>query len=64
MSKSSSRSKTKRPIRKRVAQFPVKSWHSATLLQRIEDAIMKKGWSDRSTLINHLIERYCDDVGV
>lgn len=64
MSRSNSASKTKRPRRRRTDLFLVKSWHSATLLQRIEDAIAKKGFSDRSHFFNWLAERFCDDVGV
>lgn len=64
MSRLSSASKIKRPRRRRTDLFMVKSWHSAELLQRIEDAIAKKGFSDRSQFFNWLAARFCDDIGV
>ena len=66
MSKSRAASKTKpaRPKRKRTDLYLVKSWHSATLLQRVEDGIATKGFPDRAALINDLLHRWCDDIGV
>lgn len=66
MSRSSSVSKTKpaHPKRNRVSTLPIKSSHTPTLLQRVEDGMALKGVKDRSALIDQLLAAWCDQVGV